>query len=157
MKITVNDKGILELDIRDLLQEIPDDEAQTLIEAMAWDTRMWQSLKDAIKNEHGAYSYNEKLLELRLAFLTEWDDSFNNPYTRVAGVISALLTEVNRQRESARAADKAFWTIYHQFVDIARQRGITLQTPEHAPMQFFNKAAEEIAKQYMPERPKEEE
>ena len=151
MDITVNNKGELVIDIKDLLQHIPDDEADNLISALAWDSRVWNTLKDAIKNEHGAFSYNEDLLKLRLAFLTEWDDSYNNPYSRIADVVSALLTEINQQRNSARASDKAFWKIYHQMVEIARDRGIRLDTPEHEPMQFFHAPAREIAEQYMPE------
>ena len=151
MDITVNNKGELVIDIKDLLQHIPDSEADALISAMAWDSRVWNSLKDAIKNEHGAFSYNEDLLKLRLAFLTEWDDSYNNPYSRIADVVSALLTEINQQRNSARASDKAFWKIYHQMVEIARDRGIRLDTPEHEPMQFFHDPAREIAEKYMPE------
>ena len=50
MDITVNSKGNLEIDIKDLLQHIPDEEADELISALAWDSRLWNSLKDAIKN-----------------------------------------------------------------------------------------------------------
>jgi hypothetical protein len=152
MQITVNRNGNLELDIKDLLQNIDDEQAESLIQALAWDSRMWNSLKDAIKNEHGAFSYNEDLLKLRLAFLTEWDDEFNNPYKRVGGVISALLTEIDLQRQSARNADRAYWKIYHQMKDIARERGINLATYDNHVMHFFNSDAEKIAKEYMPEQ-----
>ncbi|MFA6213464.1 MAG: hypothetical protein WC714_28770 [Candidatus Obscuribacterales bacterium] len=151
MEITVNSKGNLELDIKDLLQNIDDEQAESLIQALAWDSRMWNVLKEAIKNEHGAFHYNEDLLKLRLAFLTEWDDDFDNPYTRVADVISALLTEINQQRNSAQAADVAFWKIYHQMSGIAKEHGIRLETPEHETMQFFHGPAKEIAEKYMPE------
>jgi hypothetical protein len=151
MEIKVNSAGNLELDIKDLLQNIDDEQAESLIQALAWDSRMWNVLKEAIKNEHGAFSYNEDLLKLRLAFLTEWDNDYNNPYTRVAGVISALLTEINMQRNNARSADVAFWKIYHQMDNIARDHGIRLETPKHKTLQFFSGAAAEIAGQYMPE------
>ena len=155
MDITVNSKGNLEIDIKDLLQHIPDEEADELISALAWDSRLWNSLKDAIKNEHGAFHYNENLLKLRIAFLTEYDDAYNNPHQRIADVVSALLTEINQQRNTARAADQAFWKIYHQMNDIARERGIRLETPTHKTMQFFHEPAREIAEKYMPEMKKE--
>jgi hypothetical protein len=155
MNITVNKSGNLELDIKDLLQHIDDEQAESLIQALAWDSRMWNVLKEAIKNEHGAFSYNEDLLKLRLAFLTEWDNDFDNPYTRVADVISALLTEIDQQRNSARAADRAFWKIYHQMNEIAREHNIRLETPTHETMQFFHQPAKEIAEKYMPEVEKE--
>lgn len=157
MEIKINSEGNLELDIKDLLQHIDDEQAESLIQALAWDSRMWNVLKEAIKNEHGAFSYNEDLLKLRLAFLTEWDDDYNNPYTRVAGVISALLTEVNMQRNNARASDNAFWKIYNQMNEIAYERGIRLETPKHKTLQFFSKEAMEIAEQYMPELEETEE
>lgn len=157
MEIKVNSAGNLELDIKDLLQNIDDEQAESLIQALAWDSRMWNVLKEAIKNEHGAFSYNEDLLKLRLAFLTEWDSDYENPYTRVAGVISALLTEINMQRNNARSADKAYWKIYHQMNEIAYQHGIRLETPQHETLHFFSEAAREIAEQYMPELELDEE
>lgn len=150
MQITVNGKGNLELDIKDLLQNISDEQAETLIQALAWDSRMWNSLKDAIKNEHAAFSWNEDLLKLRIAFLTEWDSQYDNPHERVAGVISALLTEIDLQRQSARNADRAYWKIYHQMKDIAREKGIVLESYETRNMHFFHKEAKKIAEEYMP-------
>lgn len=151
MKIKVNSAGNLELDIKDLLQHIDDEQAESLIQALAWDSRMWNVLKEAIKNEYGAFSYNEDLLKLRIAFLTEWDSDYDNPYTRVAGVISALLTEINMQRNNARSADTAFWKIYHQMSDVAREHGIRIETPKHRTLQFFSAEAQEIAYHFMPE------
>lgn len=150
MDIKVNNKGNLEIDIKDLLSHLDDDEAQTLIEAMAWDSRMWKSIEEVVKNEHGAFSYNEELLKLRIAFLTEWDNDYDNPHRRVGDVVSALMTEINQQRESAREADRAYWEIYHKTSDYIRESGIQLKKYEHSPMRFFTEEGREIAEQYMP-------
>ena len=156
MEIKVNGRGNLEIDIKDLLSNLDDDEAEDLIRGLAWDTRTWKVIKDAVKNEHGAFNYNEELLLLRLAFLTEWDSNMENPYTRISDVISALLTEIDLQRQSARNADRAFWKIYHQMSDIARKYDIRLDTPENRTMHFFTSEAREIAYTYMPEVNEEE-
>lgn len=150
MEIKVNSAGNLELDIKDLLQNIDDEQAESLIQALAWDSRMWNTLKEAIKNEHGAFSYNEDLLKLRLAFLTEWDNDFENPYTRVAGVIDALLTEIDKQRNAARNADRAYWKIYHLVKELALEHDIQLPGTEYTPLNFFHTPAKEIAEKYMP-------
>jgi len=150
MEIKVNSQGNLEINIKDLLSNLDDEEAESLIQGLAWDTRTWKVIKEAVKNEHGAFSYNEELLLLRIAFLTEWDNDYENPYTRVGGVISALLTEINRQREAARNTDRAFWKLYHQVKDLAWDQGIKIETPSHTPLHFYHKEAYEIACQYMP-------
>jgi hypothetical protein len=157
MEIKVNSQGNLEIDIKDLLSNLDDDEAESLIQGLAWDTRTWKVIKEAVKNEHGAFHYNEELLLLRVAFLTEWDDDYDNPYTRVGEVISALLTEIDLQRQSARSADRAFWKLYHQVKEATHNSGINIEMPKSRTMHFFHKPAYEIACQYMPEMPEEEE
>ena len=121
-----------------------------MIQGLAWDTRTWDVIKEAVKNEHAAFSYNEDLLKLRLAFLTEWDNDFENPYTRVASVIDALLTEIDKQRNAARNADKAYCKIYHLVKELAREHGIQLPGIEYTPLNFFHTPAKEIAEKYMP-------
>lgn len=151
MDVKVNNQGDLVIDIKDLLQHLDDEQAESLIQGLAWDTRTWNVIKEAVKNEHAAFSYNEDLLKLRIAFLTEWDNDFDNPYRRVADVVDALLTEIDKQRNAARNADKAYWKIYHLMKDIARKHGIQLPGTEYTGLNFFHAPAKEIAEKYMPE------
>ena len=158
MEITVNNDGKLVIDISDLLQYVDDDQAESIIQAMAWDSRMWKAIKEVVKNEHAAYSWNEDLLKLRIAFLTEnVEGDYHTPTERVGEVIAALLTEIDRQRESARSSDRAFWKLYHAVNDLAYENGIKINTPEHKGLHFFHNEAREIAEKYMPEIDTEEE
>ena len=97
MRATI-DGHDLKININDLFAEMGNAEKQELIEAMAWESPIWEEIEQEVRKGYAASCMNTNIHKLRLAFLQ--DEEVAEP---IRNLIKNLLDEIKHESAKANA------------------------------------------------------
>lgn len=121
MKLEINDKGKIELDMYDIITEVvgntPDDELWKLVEMLGWQDRIFKMVSEALAEEFSRDNYNTHIHEARDLFLKHIKQEELKFY---ASAISNVFDDARRHSNS-------FWKLYHWCQDA----GVFQKFPNH--------------------------
>jgi hypothetical protein len=107
MKLGINDKGIIELDMLDIVREVvgntPDEELDELISMFGFQKRISKMVSEALAEEFSRANYNTNIHECRDLFLKHIKQEEIKYY---ASVITDKLDDYKRAHEQ-------YWKLYN--------------------------------------------
>lgn len=154
-KIKVTDNGEILISIYDIIASLSDEDKQKVVEHFAWQSPLFNEVKEIILNEWAGPNWNDQIHKIRVAFLTGEDAD-----KRVSAVVRQLLAYLKHAQATVDAWESTYWKFYHAWNNFYNQsnwheerKPFPIEKPAHISLDF---PSDTEVKEYIDENTKEE-
>jgi len=98
--------GVLEINIPDIIADLPNEDRAELAKLHLWDSILWQELKNSVTNEYTTESYNSSIHRLRIEILTG-----EGAEKMIKNTISGILSDQKSAAHYSKKYRDALWKL----------------------------------------------
>ena len=100
-------EGILEINIPNILSELPEDDRKDLSKLHLFDSALWEELKRCLRTGIASESYNGTIHKLRIELLTGEDSD-----RILRETVRGILYDLNNAKANKRHYYEKYWALY---------------------------------------------